>query len=229
MIIIKAEIPHSMSCILRTGEVEKTVDSIETIAMFDLDEQHIHDVEAYIFTAAPSAKEKKIDRLLFFATLPFRWIFALADVLPGRWTDEVIPYSAKVRFQIGGQIGSECMISYSAPEDAVVGNAYKRPKIAVSCGNDPTIEYGENTESFEYCYRSHARNAISVIFLAMFLFGILLSIAIMKTNVIASITCGVLLLVLPLYGILVLRNQKRQKARMKASFNAKTGIFDCNT
>ena len=101
MIKIKAEIPHGMKCSLRIGELEKTLDSVDREAVFELDEGRVYDVEAYIGTPARSADEKKFDRLFFSLSLPFRWISALADVVPGRWYDDLCPYSAKVEFKIG--------------------------------------------------------------------------------------------------------------------------------
>ena len=38
MIKIKAEIPHGMKCSLRIGELEKTLDSVDREAVFELDE-----------------------------------------------------------------------------------------------------------------------------------------------------------------------------------------------
>ena len=65
MIKIKAEIPHGMKCSLRIGELEKTLDSVDREAVFELDEGRVYDVEAYIGTPARSADEKKFDRLFF--------------------------------------------------------------------------------------------------------------------------------------------------------------------
>lgn len=157
MIKIKAEIPHGMKCSLRIGELEKTLDSVDRETVFELDEGRVYDVEAYIGTPARSADEKKFDRLFFSLSLPFRWISALADVVPGRWYDDLCPYSAKVEFKIGGETGSDCLIRYSIPEDAVLKGTYLRPLITVSCSSCPTIEFSENTESFDHCYRSHAK------------------------------------------------------------------------
>ena len=143
MIKIKAEIPHGMKCSLRIGELEKTLDSVDREAVFELDEGRVYDVEAYIGTPARSADEKKFDRLFFSLSLPFRWISALADVVPGRWYDDLCPYSAKVEFKIGGETGSDCLIRYSIPEDAVLKGTYLRPLITVSCSSCPTIEFSE--------------------------------------------------------------------------------------
>ena len=176
--------------------------------------------------SARSADEKKFDRLFFSLSLPFRWISALADVVPGRWYDDLCPYSAKVEFKIGGETGSDCLIRYSIPEDAVLKGTYLRPLITVSCSSCPTIEFSENTESFDHCYRSHAKNAVSLIFIAVCLFGALLYAAIKHSNVQASLICGALLTVLPLYALLALLFQKRQMLRMRTRFNAQTGRFD---
>ena len=41
MIKIKAEIPHGMKCSLRIGELEKTLDSVDREAVFELDEGRV--------------------------------------------------------------------------------------------------------------------------------------------------------------------------------------------
>ena len=131
-----------------------------------------------------------------------------------------------MEFKIGGETGSDCLIRYSIPEDAVLKGTYLRPLITVSCSSCPTIEFSENTESFDHCYRSHAKNAVSLIFIAVCLFGALLYAAIKHSNVQASLICGALLTVLPLYALLALLFQKRQMLRMRTRFNAQTGRFD---
>lgn len=226
MIKIKAEIPHDMKCDVRIGGLNKVIDSIDPEAVFDLDEKCVYDVEAYISTPARSAQEKKLDNILFFLMLPFRWLLALVDVVPARWTDDVCPYSAQIKFKLGADIGSYCAISYSESEYDSQRKVWGHPMISISHCDYLTIKYSENTESFALCYRRHAKNGISLTVLGFCLFGVLLYIALTHSNVPASIVCGTLFVALPLYALLTLLRQKRQMIRMQASFNAQTGKYD---
>lgn len=227
MIKFKADIPHDLKCEVCIGGHQKIIDSVDREAVFDLDEKCAYDVEAYISTPVRSAKEKKLDSILFFLTLPFRWLLALADVVPGRWTEDICPYSARIKFKIGADIESDCVIRCSESNYDGQFEAWKRPVIDVSCCTDFAVEYSENTESFALCYRKHAKNGFSLAVLAFCLFGVLLYIALTHSNVAASIVCGTLFVALPLYALLTLLRQKRQMIKMQTSFNAQSGKYDC--
>lgn len=229
MIKIKAEIPHDMKCDVRIGGINRVIDSVDTEAVFDLDEGKAYAVEIYISTPARSVQEKRMDSILFFLTLPFRCLSALADVVPSRWTEDVCPYSARIKFKLGAGIGSNCVISYSGSKYDSHKKSWERPTVHISQRSDLAIEYSENTESFAFCYRKHAKNGFSLAVLGICVFGFLQCIAVKHSNIPASIVCGILFVALPLYALLTLLQQKRQMMKMQASFNAKTGKYDRNT
>lgn len=229
MIKIKAEIPHDMKCVVRIGGLNRVIDSVDTEAVFNSDEEKAYEVEVYINTPARSAQEKSTDSILFFLTLPFRCLSALAAVIPERWTNDVCPYSARIKFKLGAGIGSNCVISYSVSKYDSYKNVWGRPTIHISQCNDLAIEYSENTESFAFCYRNHAKNGFSLAVLGACVFGFLQYIALMHSNIPASIVSGILFVALPLYALLTFLQQKRQMMKMQASFNAKTGKYDRST